>query len=172
MINLFRKGPASAKEVAQQDNIYAAFNYTHEIPHPPKIDLTSGHELSSEGKMFCAMLNAQKIHQEPKMPQIARKVDRQQNSKRPKHFHIYSILEDFQKMILEEAALLGVKQYLSEIQIELQNKIIKEMDRKKVHICSLRSEIDVLESNCRKLSEVVPASNLIIERTVHLSLAV
>lgn len=172
MINLFRKGPLSVNAVAQKHDIYTAFNNTHEMPQELKIDLISGNELSIEGKITCAMLNAQKIHQEPKMPQITQKTDQPQNSKRPKHIHIYSILEDFQKMILEEAALLGVKQYLSETQQDLQNKIIKEMDRKRIHIYSLRSEIDVLENNCKKLSEAVPASNSIIERPVHLSLAV
>jgi hypothetical protein len=172
MINLFKKGPESVEELAPQDNIYAALQNTQQTPQDHKIDLTSGNELSMEGKMFCNQLNTQKMPQELNMPPTTGKVDQPPEVEFKKTADLSAMLADLQKMRLEEAALLGVKQHLSVTQQELENKIIKEMERTKQNIYGLSSEIDVLEKNCKKLSEVFTAPDLTVERTVHLSLTV
>jgi hypothetical protein len=58
------------------------------------------------------------------------KVDRPQNDEFPNPIDFSTLLANYQKTELEEAALSGVKQYLSETRQELQNKLFKEIGRK------------------------------------------
>ena len=171
MIDLFRKAPMSIKELVQKDNIYAALQTQKTSSQELQLDLSSGNELSPEGKSFCAQLN-QEISQEPKSPKNTEKTDQLQNNKFTEVPDFSGILAELQKMRLEEAALLGVKQHLTTQQQELQNKVAKEMERLGKEIYSLRSEIDMLENNCKELAELTPASDLKIERTIHLNLTV
>ena len=156
MLDLFRKVPISKKELTQPDNINSTLQDSQRIIHETKIDLTSGNELSPEGKIFCARLNAQKIHQEPNVPQTIEKVYHPQNAEFSELGDVLAILADLQKLRLEEAALIAVKQHLTETQQEFQSRIKEEMERTKIEIDSLWSEIAVLEDNCKELSELVP----------------
>ena len=169
MIDLFRKDPISKKELTQPDNINSTLQDSQRIIQEPKIDFTSGNELSTEGKIFCAHY-AQKIRQEPKMPQTMEKVDHPQNAEFSELSEGLAILADIQKLRLEEAALIGVKHHLTEAQQEFQGRLKEEMERMKMEINSLWSEIDVLENNCKELSELVSAPFSKSERTKSLGL--
>jgi hypothetical protein len=172
MIDLFRKVPIVMTESVQKDNIYAALQSVEISSKKPKIDLTSGNELSPEGKIFCARLNDQKIPQEVKSSQTTDKMDQLQNIEFSEPNDASNMLSELQKMRLEEAALRGVKEHLIATQKELQNKVIKEMEKTKIEIYSLRSEIDMLETNCKELSELTQTPELKIERTMHLNITV
>jgi hypothetical protein len=154
MIDLSREGPISKKELTQPDNINSTLQNSQRIIQEPKIDLTSGNELSPEGKIFCARY-AQKIRQEPKIPQTTEKEDHPQNAEFSELGEGLTILADLQKLRLEEAALIGVKQHLTEAQQEFQNRVKEEIERTKIEITNLWSEIDVLENNCKELAELV-----------------
>jgi hypothetical protein len=156
MISLFRKVPASAELLSSENNIYSALQNGPEKPQGPKLDLTSGNELSPEGKIFCARICTQNIPQEFKLPKTMQKVDRSQNEKSPDPIDFSISLANYQKMELEEAALSGVKLYLSETRQELQNKLFKEINRKRININCLRSEIRTLENRCKELSDAFP----------------
>jgi hypothetical protein len=166
MIDLLREGSISKKEFTQSDNINSTFHDLQRIIQEPKIDLTSGNELSPEGKIFCARY-AQKIRQEPKIPQTTEKVDHPQNAEFLELGEVLTILADLQKLKLEEAALIAVKQHLTEAQQEFQNRVKEEIETTKIEIDNLWSEIDVLENRCKELSELVPAPFSAHPLTVH-----
>jgi len=155
MISLFRKGPATAVELDSENTMPSALQNEQENKQTLKIDLTSGNELSPEGKTFCARLCTQNMSQEINLPPTTEKVNQPQNDEFPKHIDLPTMLAIYQKVELEEAALLGVKQHLSKTQQELQNKIFKETHRKKMNINTLISEIHSLENKCKELSEAV-----------------
>ncbi len=155
MISLFRKRPATAVEIGSENTMPSAFQNEQENPQTLKIDLSSGNELSPEGKIFCARLCTQNFSQVLNLPQTKEEVNQPQNYEFPKRIDLPKMLAIYQKVELEEAALLGVKQHLSKTQQELQDKIFKEAHRKKMNINTLRSEIHSLENKCKELLEAV-----------------
>ena len=169
MIDLFRKGPISKKELTQPDNINSTLQDSQRIIQEPKIDFTSGNELSPEGKIFCARY-PQNFRQELKIPQTMENVDHPQNAEFSELGDVLAILAELQKLRLEEAALIGVKQHLTEAQQEFQGRLKEEMERTKMEINSLWSEIDVLENNCKELAELVQTPFSKSERTKSLGL--
>jgi hypothetical protein len=98
------------------------------------------------------------------------KVDHPQNAEFSELGEGLAILADLQKLRLEEAALIGVKQHLTEAQQEFQGRLKEEMERAKIEINNLWSEIDVLEDNCKELAELVQTPFSKSERTKSLSL--
>ena len=155
MITFFRKAPTIAELQGSENNMYSAIQNAPETFQELKIDLTSGNELSPEGKIFCARLCTQNIPQEFKLPKNM-EIERPQNEElnEPVDFSILSA--NFQKMELEEVALFGVKQYLSETRQDLQNLLFKEIARKRMNIAFLRSEIRTLQNSCKELSKAIP----------------
>jgi hypothetical protein len=166
MIDLSRENPISKKELTQPDNPNSTLQDSQRIIQEPKIDLTSGNELSSEGKIFCARY-VQKIRQEPKIPQTTEKTDHPQNAEFFELDEALTILADLQKLKLEEAALIGVKQHLTQAQQEFENRVKEEIERTKIEINNLWSEIDFLENRSKELSELVPTPISTHPLTVH-----
>jgi len=153
MISFFKKASASAEIRGSENNIHSDIQNTPENPQELNIDLTSGNELSPEGKIFCARICKQNIPQEFKLPKTMQKVDQTQDAEFSDSINFSTLLANYQKMELEEAALSGVKQYLSETRQELQSNLFKEIDRKRMNINCLRSEIRTLENSCKMLSK-------------------
>jgi hypothetical protein len=65
------------------------------------------------------------------------------------------LLESFQKISVEEQRLLEIKQQMLEKQRDLQNRLVKEIERKKIMIANLTSEIPDLQSRTRQLGEAL-----------------
>ena len=63
------------------------------------------------------------------------------------------LLASFQKMRREEQELLEIKQGLLVTQQDLQGQLIKEIDRKRVAIDKLKSEIQTLENRCKEMAQ-------------------
>jgi hypothetical protein len=53
----------------------------------------------------------------------------------------------------EEQELLEIKQGLLVTQQDLQGQLIKEIDRKRVAIDKLKSEIQTLENRCKEMAQ-------------------
>jgi hypothetical protein len=65
------------------------------------------------------------------------------------------MLTSFQKMRTEEQELLEIKQGLLVTQQNLQSKLAKEMDKKKMAIDELKSEIPGIQNICKQLGQVL-----------------
>jgi len=65
------------------------------------------------------------------------------------------LLASFQKMRTEEQELLEIKEDLLTKERDLQSKLVKEIDRKKVAIDVLKSEIQNLENKCQEMAQVL-----------------
>jgi hypothetical protein len=154
MIHFFRKAPTTVELRGSENKMYSAIQNAPESPQELKIDLTSGNELSPEGKIFCARLCAQNNLQEFKLPKNM-EIGRLQNDALHEPIDFSLLSENFRKMELEEAALFGVKQYLSETRKDLQNLLFKEIARKRINIACLRSEIRTLQNSCKELSKSI-----------------
>ena len=78
----------------------------------------------------------------------------------PNTINDLDLLASLQKMKTEEQALLEQKQRLLATEQNLHSKLIKEMDKKKTAINSLRTEIIERINRCDKLSQALgePAS--------------
>ena len=106
---------------------------------------------------YSAHVMHKKFVKNPKYLKQWKKVDHPQNAEFSELDEVLAILADLQKLRLEEAALIGVKQHLTEAQQEFQNRVKEEIERTKIEINNLWSEIGVLEDRCKELSELVPA---------------
>jgi len=58
-------------------------------------------------------------------------------------------------MRAEEQELLETKQVLLKKQQDLQSKLLKEIDKKKMAIDELKSEIPTLEGRCKELAQAL-----------------
>ena len=65
------------------------------------------------------------------------------------------LLDSLQKMNEEEKKLNEIKMNLLETQLELQNTLINEIDKKKKTIAHLSTEISTLQNDCQLLSEAL-----------------
>ena len=166
MFSFFRKDNSSTQKPIIKDNIDPGLQNTQAMPKETRIDLTSGNELSLEGKLFCATLTTQNLPEELNLTQSAEKVDPLKNEELQENMDLLRLITNYQKVELEEAALLGVKQYLSITRQELQNQLSKEIGRKIINIDTLRLEIDALENNCKELSEWSRHRSLIVENFI------
>ena len=68
---------------------------------------------------------------------------------------ILELLASFQKMRTEEQELLETKEDLLTRKRDLQCKLVKEIDRKKVAIDVLKSEIQNLENACKEMAQAL-----------------
>jgi hypothetical protein len=68
---------------------------------------------------------------------------------------VLDLLTSFQKMRREEQELLEIKQTLLERQQDLQSKLVKEIDKKKMVIDDLKSEIPAIQNRCKQLGQVL-----------------
>ena len=61
----------------------------------------------------------------------------------------------FQKMSAEEQELLAIKRGLIMTKQELQSRLAEEMDKKKITIDELKSEIPGLQNECKQLGQLL-----------------
>jgi hypothetical protein len=64
-------------------------------------------------------------------------------------------LESFQKISVEEQRLLEIKQQMLEKQRDLQNRLVKEIERKKIMIANLTSEISDFQNRIQQLGQAL-----------------
>ena len=99
--------------------------------------------------------NEQDMPQEPKTPETTGKADNTQVEELPNAPDILELSGSFQKMRAEEQQLLGIKQGLLKTQQDLQRKLVEEIDKKKMAIDELRSEIPDIQNRCRQLAQLL-----------------
>lgn len=99
--------------------------------------------------------NEQDMPQEPKTPETTDKADTPQVEELPNAPDILELSASFQKMRTEEQELLEVKQALLKTQQDLQLKLVKEIDKKKMAIDKLKSEIPAIQNGCRQLGQAL-----------------
>jgi hypothetical protein len=68
---------------------------------------------------------------------------------------ILDLLASFQKMRTEEQELLETKEDLLAKRRDLQGKLVKEIDKKKVAIDVLKSEVQNLENQCKEMAQAL-----------------
>ena len=99
--------------------------------------------------------NEQDMPQEPKTPETTDKEDNPQVEELPNAPDILELSASFQNMRAEEQELLEIKQALLKTQQDLQCKLVKEIDKKKMAIDELRSEIPDIQNRCRQLAQLL-----------------
>ena len=77
------------------------------------------------------------------------------SDKMPEDANLLDLLATFNKMKTEEQRLLGLKHQMLTQQNELQNTLIKEIEKKKAAIATLVSEIPDLQKENQKLGELL-----------------
>ena len=77
------------------------------------------------------------------------------SDKMPEDAKIVDLLATFNKMKTEEQRLLGLKHQMLTQKNELQNTLIKEIEKKKAAIATLVSEIPDLQRENQKLGELL-----------------
>ena len=68
---------------------------------------------------------------------------------------VADLLASFQKMSTEEQELLETKEDLLAKERDLQSKLVKEIDKKKIAIDVLKSEVQNLEDKCKKVAQAL-----------------
>ena len=82
-------------------------------------------------------------------------IDNLQFDKLPNNSDVLELLNSFQEMRAEEQRLLEIKQQLLAQQHGLQNKLIKEIEKKKATIADLTSEIPDLQKKTKQLGDAL-----------------
>ena len=98
--------------------------------------------------------STQEIPQESKLQKQIEQIDYPENidlQKAP----ISELLESYQKMKAEEQRLLDIKQEILTKQQDLQSELAKEIEKKKMAIANLISEIPSLQNKTQKLGEAL-----------------
>jgi hypothetical protein len=85
----------------------------------------------------------------------AGQIDHQQSEELPNTPDILDLVESFQKVRTEEQRLLEIKQQILAKQHDLQNKIVKEIEKKKATIANLTSEIPDLQNRIKNLRQAL-----------------
>ena len=115
-------------------------------------------DLAQHDNIYAALQNAQTKNQEPKTIVIVDKAEQPETAEQPNDIDALELAASFQKIKTEEQALLEIKQQLLATHLDLQCKLVKEIDKKKLNIDSLKSEVHILETNCKVLSQAVSSS--------------
>jgi hypothetical protein len=76
-----------------------------------------------------------------------------QLEKLPKNFNVIELIAYFQKLKLEEQRLIDIKQQLLSKQNDLQNIILREIEKTKEAITNLNSELPDLQNKTKLLEE-------------------
>jgi hypothetical protein len=108
-----------------------------------------------ETNKITSVQNEQNMPQGPKTPETTDKVDSPQVKKLPNAPDVLDLLTSFQKMRTEEQELLKIKKGLLVTQQDLQSKLVKEIDKKKMAIDELKSEIPDIQNSCKQLGQVL-----------------
>ena len=97
--------------------------------------------------------NNQEVRKEPKVPETEDKIDVPQFAGSLCAGVGLDLLSSFQELSVEEQKLLEVKQSLLVAKQDLECKLVKEIDKKKLVIAGLISEIPVLQEKCKQLAQ-------------------
>jgi len=98
--------------------------------------------------------STQEIPQGSKLQKEIKQIDYPENidlQKAP----VSELLESYQKMKAEEQRLLDIKQEILTKQNDLQSELTKEIEKKKMAIANLISEIPSLQNKTQKLREAL-----------------
>ena len=68
---------------------------------------------------------------------------------------VADLLASFRKMRSEEQELLETKEELLAKERDLQSKLAKEIEKKKIAIDVLKSEVQNLEDRCKEMSQIL-----------------
>ena len=112
-------------------------------------------DLAQHDNIYAALQNAQIKNQEPKPIIIVDKEEQLETAKHADDIDTSELVASFQKIKTEEQALLEAKQQLLATNLDLRSKLVKEIDKKKLNIDSLKSQVHILETNCKVLSQAV-----------------
>jgi hypothetical protein len=110
---------------------------------------------ASETIKITSIQNDQDMPQEPKTPGPTGKADIPPVEEQLDAPDISELSTSFQKMRTEEQELLEIKQALLKTQQNLQRKLVNEIDKKKMAINELRSEIPDIQNRCRQLAQML-----------------
>jgi hypothetical protein len=94
-----------------------------------------------------------KAEKDSNLESQSQQIDDLQISESPNSSNDLDLLASLQKMKTEEQALLEQKQRLVTTEQNLHNKLIKEMERKKIAIKNLKTEILDHINTCEELSQ-------------------
>jgi predicted transcriptional regulator len=110
---------------------------------------------ASETNKTTSAQNEQNMPQWFKTPETTEKVDSAQVEHLPDAPDVLDLSASFQKMRTEEQELLEIKQTLLKKQQDLQSKLMKEIEEKRMAIDKLKSEIPDIQNRCRQLGQVL-----------------
>ena len=99
--------------------------------------------------------NAQKL----KLPTEVKQPDFLQDAKNIGNSDTLQLLDSYQKMKAEEQRLIEQKQQILTKQQDLQNTLLKEIEKMKTKIANLTSEIPELQNKTQKLQETLGIDN-------------
>ena len=111
---------------------------------------------SSETDKIELLKNEQEMSQTSEEPEQVVEEQSDETSSDP---DILGLLESFQKMRTEEQKLFEIKQHLLTTQQDLQSRLVKEIDKKKIAIDNLKSEIPDLQNKCAELAQAMGISH-------------
>ena len=117
-------------------------------------------DLDLETNKTTSTPNAQETSQAPESPQTTEEpeeIDYPQFEEPTNAPDVLDLLASFQKMKTEEQKLLEIKKQILTKQQDLQNKLIKEIEKKKTTIANLTSEIPDLQNTCKQLGQALGA---------------
>jgi len=117
--------------------------------------LKTNKDSHSEVNIISSIQSEQENPQGSKAPEETEQMDDLQFDKLPNSSDVLELLNSFQKMRTEEQRLLEIKQQLLAQQHGLQNKLIKEIEKKKATIANLTSEIPDLQKRTQKLGDAL-----------------
>ena len=111
-----------------------------------------------EERIMVSLSNEQENAQKLKSSE-SKQIDNLSVAKTVNNSDITQLLDSYQKMRAEEQRLAELKQQILTRQQDLQNTLVMEMEKMKVSIAGLSSEIPDLESKTRKLGEALGIEN-------------
>ena len=103
--------------------------------------------------------NEQENTQKLKSPQETKQLDHLEVEETMNNPDTLQLLESYQKMKAEEQRLIEQKQQILAKQQDLQNTLLKEIEKMKAKIANLSSEIPELENKTQKLGEALGIDN-------------
>jgi len=112
-----------------------------------------------EANKITSIPSEQENTQKLKSPTEITQVDYLDAAKTVNNSDILQLLDSFQKMRAEEQRLVELKQQILTKQHDLEDTLVKEMEKMKATIANLTSEIPDLEKKTQKLGEALGIDN-------------
>jgi hypothetical protein len=112
-----------------------------------------------EATITTSIPSEQENTQKTKSPEEAKQQDYLNDTETIHNSDTLQLLESYQKMKAEEQRLIEQKQQILTKQQDLQNTLLKEMEKMKTTIANLTSEIPDLQNKTQKLEEAIGIDN-------------